>query len=77
MIRRLDLRERLKPFTRCLRCNGRLHDVAKEEVIDRLQPLTRRRYHQFSRCEDCGQIYWPGSHYARLVHLVEELRGQI
>ncbi|MGH3521255.1 MAG: Mut7-C RNAse domain-containing protein, partial [Mycobacterium sp.] len=39
--------------------------------------LTRRYYDEFSRCAECGRIYWPGSHHARLVSLVERLRAQI
>ena len=41
VIRRLDLRQRLAPLTRCLRCNGKLAAVSKDEVIDQLEPLTR------------------------------------
>ena len=77
VIRRLDLRQRLAPFTRCVRCNGRLAAVTKDEVIDHLEPLTRRYYDEFRRCAECGRIYWPGSHHARLVGLVEGLRGQL
>ena len=77
VLRRLDLGQRLAPLTRCVRCNGRLVAVAKEEVIDRLEPLTRRYYSDFSRCEECGRIYWPGSHHAGLVGLVERLREQL
>jgi len=77
VIRRLDLRQRLAPFTRCVRCNGMLVRVAKDEVIDHLEPLTRRYYDDFSRCAECGRIYWPGSHHARLVSLVEGLRNRL
>lgn len=77
VIRRLDLRERLAPLTRCMRCNGRLIPVTKDQVIEDLQPLTRRHYDEFSRCAECGQIYWPGSHHARLVSLVERLRDKL
>jgi uncharacterized protein with PIN domain len=77
VIRQLDLQQRLAPFTRCVRCNGRLVAVTKDEVIDHLEPLTRRYYDDFSRCAECGRIYWPGSHHARLVGLVERLRGQL
>ena len=77
VIRRLDLSERLAPLTRCLRCNGELVAVRKEEVIDRLEPLTRRYYSDFSRCADCGRIYWPGSHHARMLRLVERIREQL
>ena len=77
VLRRLDLGQRLAPLTRCVRCNGRLVAVAKDEVIDRLEPLTRLYYSDFSRCKECGRIYWPGSNHARLVDLVERLREQL
>jgi uncharacterized protein with PIN domain len=76
VIRRLDLRQRLAPFSRCVRCNGTLAAVNKDDVSGHLQPLTHRYYDTFSRCADCGQIYWPGSHRANLVSLVERLREQ-
>jgi uncharacterized protein len=75
--RRLDLKHRLAPFTRCVRCNGRLVAVAKDEVSDHLEPLTRGYYDHFSRCAECGQIYWPGSHRARLASFVKALRDQL
>jgi uncharacterized protein with PIN domain len=77
VIRRLDLQQRLAPLTRCLRCNGPLATVSKDEVIEHLEPLTRRYYDEFSRCTDCGRIYWAGSHHARLVRLVERLRERL
>jgi uncharacterized protein len=77
VIRRLDLGEQLAPLTRCVRCNGRLATVSKDQVVDDLEPLTRRYYDEFSRCPDCGRIYWAGSHYKRLISLVDRLRAQL
>ncbi|MEV0673607.1 Mut7-C RNAse domain-containing protein [Mycobacterium sp. NPDC050441] len=77
VLRRLDLRRRVAPFTRCVRCNGRLAEVTKEAVMDRLEPLTRRYYDEFSRCPDCGQIYWPGTHFASLNRFVDGLLEQL
>jgi uncharacterized protein with PIN domain len=77
VIRRLDLRDRLAPFTRCLRCNGRLVPVAKAEVIDRLEPLTKEHYDSFHACAACGRVYWRGSHHTRLAALVDEIRGAV
>jgi hypothetical protein len=77
VIRRLDLGQRLAPFTRCVRCNGKLFAVSKNDVIDQLEPLTRQYYEEFSRCAECGRVYWAGSHHARLAGLVERLRGQL
>lgn len=77
VIRRLDLAQRLAPFTRCLRCGDTLAKVGKDEVIDQLEPMTRQFYEEFSRCTGCGRIYWAGSHHARLVALVERLRRRL
>lgn len=54
------------PFQRCARCNGKLISVNKDEIIDQLQPLTRKYYDEFTRCVSCGQIYWKGSHFAQM-----------
>ncbi|MFG6157929.1 Mut7-C RNAse domain-containing protein [Halomonas sp. 1390] len=69
-----DLYPAFAPFTRCARCNGRLASVEKAAVIDRLEPLTRRYVETFLECEECGRLYWHGSHVARLEARVERLR---
>lgn len=56
---------------------GELVAVEKDEVIERLEPLTRRYYGDFVCCTDCSQIYWPGSHHEKLLNLVERLRKQL
>lgn len=73
---RFDLRARARPFTRCLRCNGELEDVAKEDIAHRLPPATRREHHHFRRCRSCGQLYWPGSHRGVLAERVERWLDQ-
>jgi uncharacterized protein with PIN domain len=75
VVRRLELADRLAPFTRCLRCNGALVSVPKEEVLDRLQPRTLQYYDRFHRCTDCDQVYWRGSHHRRLAALVDEIHA--
>lgn len=77
VIQRLDLRNRIAPFTRCARCNGTLHAVTKAEVADDLEVLTRRYYDAFSRCARCRQIYWPGSHHARLRDRLSRLLDRL
>lgn len=74
VLRRYDLFEEITPFRRCMSCNGVLEPVEKAEILDRLEPKTKRYYHEFRRCKDCGQIYWKGSHFARMEALVERLR---
>ena len=67
VVDRFDLRGRLQPFRRCLRCNGLTDEVTKSAVIDRLPANTRRYYDEFRMCRDCQQIYWKGSHYKRML----------
>jgi len=70
---RFDLFEHVQPFSRCPNCNGLLESVSKEEIIDRLEPLTKKHFNNFSQCPDCGQIYWAGSHRRRLDERVKKM----
>ncbi len=56
------LHRRLKPFSRCPRCNNLLRPVDKDRVREQLPPYIWEQYERFSRCTSCGRIYWPGSH---------------
>ena len=67
------LRERIRPFSRCLCCNSGLQEITKAEIIERLQPLTRKYYDDFRICPQCERLYWPGSHRQRMLKLIEEL----
>ena len=71
ILSRLDLYGALRPFTRCLRCNGELEDVDKNAVLHQLEPKTKKYYHCFRRCKACGQAYWKGSHFNRMEKLCD------
>jgi uncharacterized protein len=60
----------LAPLSRCTACGGRLEAVAKSDVVDRLEPGTRRSYDEFSRCRECRRVYWRGAHARRIDALV-------
>lgn len=62
VLRRFDLYNAIQPFARCLVCNGMLAAVSKADVLDRLEPKTRRYYEEFYQCTTCQRIYWDGSH---------------
>jgi hypothetical protein len=73
VLRRFALFSQIQPFIRCLRCNGNLVLVEKEEVFARLPPKTRQYYNEFYICQECKQLYWKGSHYAELQQLIEQI----
>ena len=73
VLSRFDLNGTIAPFTRCTRCNGVLDDVDKMQVIDRLEPKTKRYFDRFRLCRDCQQIYWEGSHLHHATLLIDSL----
>jgi len=72
---RYDLAPRARPFTRCLVCNVELRPVDKAEVSGALPDKVREVQEKFTRCDACGRIYWPGSHYARMRAALGGLLG--
>jgi len=65
-----DLRSQVRPFTRCMECNGTLHAAAREAVVDRVPERVAREFSGFSECESCRRVYWRGSHFERLSVLL-------
>jgi hypothetical protein len=62
----------LVPLSRCPRCNEPLEPVAKEAILHRLLPKTKRYYNDFHVCPGCDSIYWRGSHVDRLLGRLQE-----
>ena len=70
---RFGLQPLARPFTRCMRCNGRLRAVSKDRVAGLVPPRSYELHEDFLRCDDCERVYWRGTHYARLVKLLDGL----
>jgi uncharacterized protein with PIN domain len=73
VIQHLDLSKKIRPFHRCMECNGIIKEVDKTEIIAYLKPKTRVHYEDFYRCEQCQRVYWNGSHYQRMISMLENL----
>ena len=70
---------------RCPKCNAVLAAASKEEVeklaLDRksgapggaIPDGVLKRQADFWRCPGCGQVYWRGSHYDRIIGKIGEL----
>ena len=67
VLQRFDLSRQVCPFHRCIGCNGTIESVEKADIVDLLEPLTKKYYQDFYRCVDCGKVYWKGSHYDHMV----------
>jgi uncharacterized protein len=73
VIRRFRLLNRIRPFSRCIVCNGLIAAIDKEAVQDQLPPKTKLYFQEFFRCQNCKRVYWKGSHYERMEELVKQL----
>jgi len=77
VLQRYRLYGQIQAFCRCPMCNGLLEPVEKAAIRDRLQPKTARYYQFFHRCTVCEQLYWQGSHYAKILGWVERLKTAV
>ncbi|MDH3338214.1 MAG: Mut7-C ubiquitin/RNAse domain-containing protein [Gammaproteobacteria bacterium] len=68
-----DLYRSVNVFSRCMVCNHALEIVDEVHVQDALPAGLRGQFEQVSRCPGCDRLYWPGSHYDKLVDLVRNL----
>lgn len=73
IMRRFDLSARVKPFHRCMVCNGRLVAVGKDDIIDRLPSNTAKYFDEFFQCQSCTKVYWKGSHFENMKKSVQEI----
>jgi uncharacterized protein len=66
-----NLRGQIRPFSRCINCNGEIIPVDKDSVIDLVPPRSGQFMEHFWRCQGCRKIYWQGSHYKKLRKWVD------
>lgn len=71
--RKYKLKEYIRPFTRCIECNGKLEIVEKSYVVGNVPQRVFDTYNTFAICNKCGKIYWSGSHYTHMVSVIERL----
>jgi len=76
IVRRFDLARAVRPFTRCMACNGALAEAAKAEVAAAVPERVAAAHREFRRCPGCGRIYWEGTHHQRMRRWIAELTGR-
>lgn len=74
VVNRFQLEHNFRPFTRCSRCNGLLHQVENTLLQDRLPIDTLLYFDVFMECKGCRKLYWQGSHYDRICEWIKDLK---
>ena len=70
----IDLAGAVRPYTRCMECNGELEQVERQDVARSVPLQVFLVYRDFRRCQRCHRIYWRGSHLKRLDSIVANAR---
>lgn len=60
--------------SRCPKCNSRITPIRKENVAERIPESTYKIYNEFWECQNCGKIYWRGSHWKRINETLSQAK---
>ena len=74
VIKRFDLKNIIKEFSRCIDCNSVLKPISKNEIIDDLPPKVSKSQVDFSQCPACKKIYWKGTHYQQMLSFIQSVK---
>jgi uncharacterized protein with PIN domain len=69
-----SLQNDLRPFTRCMICNGKLYTAERGAIAGMVPPRVYAHCRRFTQCAHCKRIYWRGTHYKHLSTLALALR---
>jgi len=58
---------------RCMSCGGELEEVPREQVADQIPPRTLHWLHEYFRCQQCGKLFWHGTHWRRIRERLDKL----
>lgn len=70
---RYGLAPSARPFTLCLSCNVPLEAVDKARVAHRVPEKVLVVQDAFTRCARCDGVFWPGSHYRRMLEALKPI----
>jgi uncharacterized protein with PIN domain len=69
-----ELRCRLRPFSRCNRCNTLLEPLPPD-FAGRVPEDLAGGAPSVTHCPGCGRIYWPGAHTRRIRAALDRILG--
>ncbi len=73
ILKRYQLVKHVRPFHRCMVCNGIIKKTGRKIAAREVPPRTLHYFLEFFRCSSCGKIYWKGSHYENMTEKILRL----
>ena len=74
VIKRFDLKNIIKEFSRCIECNSMLKPISKNEIIDALPPKVSKSMAELSQCPACKKNYWKGTHHQKMLSFIQSVK---
>ena len=65
----------IEPLIRCSLCNSKIESIDKKEIEKDVPEGVYKRNEEFWICNKCGQIYWKGSHWDKIMEKIEKLKN--
>lgn len=64
-------------FSRCPVCNGLVNKIPANSYSYSLPESVRERFYWIYLCNDCGKVYWEGSHFEAILETIKRLENAI
>ena len=74
VIKRFDLKNVIKEFSRCIECNSALESIPKSKIIAELPPKVSKSQESFSICPSCKKVYWKGTHHQKMLSFIQSVK---
>ena len=74
VIKRFDLKNIIKEFSRCIECNSVLKPISKSEIIGDLPPRVSMSQTDFTQCPACNKNYWKGTHHQQMLSFIQSVK---
>jgi len=74
VVKRFDLYNKIKPFKRCMICNGNIKEIKKDMLQYKIDKYIFNNYNCFYICLSCNKIFWKGNHYPNLEKIINNIK---
>ena len=74
VIKRFDLKNIIKEFSRCIDCNSLLIKIDKDKILNKLPPKVAQSKEEFYRCQSCNKNYWKGTHHQHMLSFIQSVK---
>ncbi|MCH7974616.1 MAG: Mut7-C ubiquitin/RNAse domain-containing protein [Bacteroidetes bacterium] len=77
VLKRFDLKNIIKEFSRCIECNSLLIKINKDKILNELPPKVARTQEEFYRCPVCKKNYWKGTHHQKMLFFIQSVKDDV